>query len=814
MSTPQRSQAKESPHAERKRQDQAKALAQSETLPSLAIQQTLADPSAATPASLLSLQQSHGNRAVQNLIQRQPVEEEELLQMKPAGPTPSEVIQRQSLEEEELLQMKPAGPTPDGLIQRRQDEDKRRKDEGVQPSMEGAFGNDFSGVRVHSATGAPAMGAQAYTRGDNVHFAPGAYAPNAAPAGSAVMGHELAHVVQQRAGRLRDELQMKPDGGAQEGGALTPEITDEIQRQRGNGPTLAAGVQAQMESALGADFSQVHVHADAQADELSRALNARAFTIGSDVFFRDGLYDPNGPDGQELLAHELTHVVQQTGGGSAPAAPQTKLTLGPVGDQYEQEADRVAQSLTTPNATDARPNRVQRASVIQRFSLKDLFKRKTPAPTGAPTAPTNPAPSNPAPTNPAPSNPAPSNLAPTNATPSNPAPSNPAPTNPAPTNPAPINPAPTPLTPDQVFQKYGSAGAATQKAEAVGGHWGFGLATGLAGGASGLKAMGSGIAGLYGREEGDINEANKVSAGFGIAGGAMGTLGGLASTVGSSMELAGKASALRRGLALRSQGGLAGKQLGQQMRRRGGIGVAQKSLGVLGGLSAMGGGISSIGAGARTLQSGKADDSGAADFTTAGNAFGVASGGLTMLSEGLNIGSGIASLRSASRRSKAATTMATQFGAAGANQDTEMADIATFVSQNQNKGGKGLGLAASASNWIGGALGTAGSAAGLGKANLASTVLGGLSTGFGLLGTALSAHAGRKNAAKAEANKAAADAKAAQLADKLKAGNANAIKFAREALGVQGTDDELKQMGTDDAEALKELLVQKMMKYG
>jgi hypothetical protein len=672
-----------------------------------ALQQTLVDPRAATPATLLSLQRSHGNQAVQGLIQRQALEEEELLQMKAAGPTPEGIVQRQALEEEELLQMKAAGPTPAGTVQRQ-----------------------------------------------------------------ALEEEEL--------------LQMTPDDGAH---ALRPEITDEIQRQRGGGQPLDASVQSRMEAQLGADFSQVHVHADARAAELSRDLNAKAFTIGQDVFFREGAYAPQSAEGQKLLAHELTHVVQQTGGGNAPAAPQAKLTLGPTDDQYEQEADRVAQSISAPPSAAIQPDRVQRspAQVLQ------ALKRKVSRRSSAPSAPTNSAPSNPAPTNPAPNNPAP--------------------TNPAPTNPPPTNPPPAPLTPDQAFQKFGSASAATQKAEAIGGHWGFGLATGLAGGASGLKAMGSGIAGLYGKEEGDINKANEVSAGFGIAGGAMGLLGGAASTVGSSMELAGKASTLRRGLALRNQGGLAGKQLGQQMRRRGGIGVAQKSLGVLSGLSTMGGGISGIGAGARTLQSGKADDSGAANFTTAGNAFGVASGGLTMLSEGLNLGTGIASLRSASRRSKTAAEMATQLGAAGANQDSEMADIAAFVSQNQNKGGKKLGLAASASNWIGGALGTAGSAAGLGKANLASTVLGGLSTGFGLLGTALSAHAGRKNAAKAEANKAAAEAKADQLAAKLQAGNANALKFARDVLGVAGADDELKQMAATDTAALKELLVQKMMKY-
>jgi hypothetical protein len=68
-----------------------------------------------------------------------------------------------------------------------------------------------------------------------------------------------------------------------------------------------------MESSFGADFSGVRVHADAQSDTLNQSLNARAFTTGQDVFFRQGAYSPGSSGGRELLAHELTHVVQQNG---------------------------------------------------------------------------------------------------------------------------------------------------------------------------------------------------------------------------------------------------------------------------------------------------------------------------------------------------------------------------------------------------------------------------------------------------------------------------------------------------------------------
>jgi hypothetical protein len=63
-----------------------------------------------------------------------------------------------------------------------------------------------------------------------------------------------------------------------------------------------------------ADFSGVKVHTDAQSDQLNRSIQAKAFTTGQDVFFRAGAYQPGSRAGQELIAHELTHVVQQTQG--------------------------------------------------------------------------------------------------------------------------------------------------------------------------------------------------------------------------------------------------------------------------------------------------------------------------------------------------------------------------------------------------------------------------------------------------------------------------------------------------------------------
>jgi Domain of unknown function (DUF4157) len=90
------------------------------------------------------------------------------------------------------------------------------------------------------------------------------------------------------------------DGGFAAGGA--------------GGRRLPPETAAAMGAYFGADFSGVRVHTDAHADSLSRSIEATAFTLGNDIFFSNGSYAPDQPQGRELLAHELTHVVQRAPG--------------------------------------------------------------------------------------------------------------------------------------------------------------------------------------------------------------------------------------------------------------------------------------------------------------------------------------------------------------------------------------------------------------------------------------------------------------------------------------------------------------------
>jgi hypothetical protein len=96
-------------------------------------------------------------------------------------------------------------------------------------------------------------------------------------------------------------------------GDASTDLESAINRTRGSGQPLDAGLQQSMGQAMGADFTGVRVHTDAQSDQLNRSIQARAFTTGQDVFFRQGEYNPGSRGGQALLAHELTHVVQQGG---------------------------------------------------------------------------------------------------------------------------------------------------------------------------------------------------------------------------------------------------------------------------------------------------------------------------------------------------------------------------------------------------------------------------------------------------------------------------------------------------------------------
>ena len=141
------------------------------------------------------------------------------------------------------------------------------------------------------------------------------------------------------AGKALSGLGSKISFKEREGGATEPDDPGAIQAQLGSGHSLDGNLKTQMQTAYGADFSDVRIHTDGKAHELSDNLNARAFTIGNDIAFGSGEYQPGTIVGDALIAHELAHVVQQ-GTGNSGVSRQAKQ--GPAGSGLEEDADLAA----------------------------------------------------------------------------------------------------------------------------------------------------------------------------------------------------------------------------------------------------------------------------------------------------------------------------------------------------------------------------------------------------------------------------------------------------------------------------------------
>lgn len=95
-----------------------------------------------------------------------------------------------------------------------------------------------------------------------------------------------------------------------EGGPAPDDVVDGLRASLGGGVPLGARIRRSMEAAFSADFSETRIHADARADRISRSASADALTVGNDVYFAAGRYDPASHSGRKLLAHELAHTLQ------------------------------------------------------------------------------------------------------------------------------------------------------------------------------------------------------------------------------------------------------------------------------------------------------------------------------------------------------------------------------------------------------------------------------------------------------------------------------------------------------------------------
>jgi outer membrane protein OmpA-like peptidoglycan-associated protein len=136
-----------------------------------------------------------------------------------------------------------------------------------------------------------------------------------------------------------------PDAGAY---SAVPPSVHEVLRSPGN--PLPPASRAFFESGFGHDFAKVRIHSDARASDSARNVNARAYTVGRDIVFGRGEYDPQSSAGRHLLAHELAHVVQQSGAGSAG---EGVTRIGDANDAAESHAEHAANLVTSAHRTAA-----------------------------------------------------------------------------------------------------------------------------------------------------------------------------------------------------------------------------------------------------------------------------------------------------------------------------------------------------------------------------------------------------------------------------------------------------------------------------
>ncbi|MFA8436114.1 MAG: DUF4157 domain-containing protein [Marinifilaceae bacterium] len=192
-------------------------------------------------------------------------------------------------------------------------------------------------------------------------------------------GAASLHSIQMKCSNCEEEesLQMKPEEKEQESIQMKPALqsspdgkqfasnamSQKLSSTKGAGKALPDGIGAEMSRKIGSDFSGVRVHTDAQAVQMNREVGAQAFTYGSDIYFDTGKYDPGSSKGKRLLAHELTHVVQQG-----------KATENAVVQKQEQAVGAHSFDLYYDLENILGPVLVGRSVSVSRTQQLELFK--------------------------------------------------------------------------------------------------------------------------------------------------------------------------------------------------------------------------------------------------------------------------------------------------------------------------------------------------------------------------------------------------------------------------------------------------------
>jgi hypothetical protein len=288
--------------------------------PAVILQRMAASPpSPLDPASILTLQRTIGNQAVQRLLARraqgstipartlsrqsiqpkltvgaagdqyeQEADRVAAQVMRMPAPATIDHAQRQSKEEdeeEEEVQMKPLAASLSPVAQREERED---EEEEVQ-------------MKSLAASVKPIMRRE--DEEEELQAKP--LADSITPVARGAEEDE-----EKGSWQMKPSTEQVEADGAFEAGS---DFESRLAERRGAGSPLPQDTRSFMESRFGADFGDVRVHTDGKAMQLNREISAQAFTHGADIFFGNGKYSPDTDTGKQLLAHELTHVIQQRG---------------------------------------------------------------------------------------------------------------------------------------------------------------------------------------------------------------------------------------------------------------------------------------------------------------------------------------------------------------------------------------------------------------------------------------------------------------------------------------------------------------------
>ncbi len=169
----------------------------------------------------------------------------------------------------------------------------------------------------------------------------------------------------------REVAQPSNSDSATLGNANTQQLSEALS-DAGAGQSLDGSAREFLEPKFGYSFENVKIHADGRADELSKSVGARAFTTGQDVYFAQGEYQPQSAGGLHLLAHELTHTIQQSRGAVSGTPIGNGIAISDPSDSFEREAQTQATKVvsTSMNQASGLEGMVQRQAVPQAHSIQ------------------------------------------------------------------------------------------------------------------------------------------------------------------------------------------------------------------------------------------------------------------------------------------------------------------------------------------------------------------------------------------------------------------------------------------------------------